>query len=327
MTRRLGAAKDDPEGPQGSLPDAFPGNPTTSPSLALPDLGAVVRLALPLLTGLALAVPSLAALALALAAVAFFLAGKPVAFLLGTSRKRGTGRPLKGLKTSAALLLGVGLGSASVGVWLGGSAIWPELAFPLAAASLLVLVALLDGGVTLKAELLEATALATLLLPLAAASGANPLRALLAAAVWWLSFVLGTLEVRAIKTRLHGHAKDHRALRGSLLAATLTLATALWLALGQASPVLKEWARRAAEVAEAGGGAALTAEGGVLATGGATLAGEALRMLPPAGAALLPPALAVLAIALLRVHPRHLNRVKWTLMGANALTLVLILQG
>jgi hypothetical protein len=183
MNRRLGGAKDDPEDPQTNLPDPFPRNPTTSPSLVLPDLGEVVRLALPLLTGLALTGPSLAALALALAAVAFFLAGKPVASLLETSRKRGAGRPSTGVKTSASFLLGEGLGSGSVGVWLGGAAIWPELALPLAAASLLVLVAPLDRGGALRAELLEATALTTLVLPLAAASGANPARALLATGV------------------------------------------------------------------------------------------------------------------------------------------------
>ena len=38
-------------------------------------------------------------------------------------------------------------------------------------------------------------------------------------------------------------------------------------------------------------------------------------------------ALAIFFLSLSRVHPRHLKRVGWTLVGANTLTLVLLLQG
>ncbi|MDX1675686.1 MAG: hypothetical protein R3314_12900, partial [Longimicrobiales bacterium] len=41
--------------------------------------------------------------------------------------------------------------------------------------------------------------------------------------------------------------------------------------------------------------------------------------------AVLPPALAVIALGVVRPHPRHLKRVGWTMVAANALTLVLLL--
>lgn len=46
----------------------------------------------------------------------------------------------------------------------------------------------------------------------------------------------------------------------------------------------------------------------------------------PVGLALLPAALFVLVVALLRVHPRKLRVVGWSVVGANALTLLLLLM-
>jgi hypothetical protein len=41
--------------------------------------------------------------------------------------------------------------------------------------------------------------------------------------------------------------------------------------------------------------------------------------------ATVPPALGVVCFEFLRVHPKHLKRVGWTLVGANTLTLILLL--
>lgn len=90
----------------------------------------------------------------------------------------------------------------------------------MAAAALLIPTALLGKQKTLPGELLVVTAFATLLLPVAAASGVHPLKAGLAAAVWWLSFGLGTLEVHAIKARFKESARQQWTLVG---ANTLTL--------------------------------------------------------------------------------------------------------
>jgi hypothetical protein len=282
-------------------------------SLLPREHGAYAQLAFPVLTGLSLSAPSLAAAALALAAVAFFLANEPVAVLLGTRGKRLKEALGRRAKIQGALLLGLGTGLGAVGIWSGGTAIWPEIAYPLAAATLLIPTVLLGRQKTIFGELLVVTAFATLLLPLAAASGVDPLRAGLAAAVWGLSFGLGTLEVHAIKARLKRSAAEQWTRWGSPLAAGLTVATALWLALGQAGPLLREWHQGRS--------------GGALAGGGLAWMEGAMHLLPPAAAALLPPALAVLALSFIRVHPRHLKRVGWTLVGANLLTLLLLLQG
>jgi hypothetical protein len=55
---------------------------------------------------------------------------------------------------------------------------------------------------TLGAELVVAVALATMILPIGLAGRMAPARALQAAAVWAVSFVLATLAVHAIKARV-----------------------------------------------------------------------------------------------------------------------------
>lgn len=41
--------------------------------------------------------------------------------------------------------------------------------------------------------------------------------------------------------------------------------------------------------------------------------------------ALLPPAVGILGLSFIRVHPRHLKRVGWTLVGANTIALILLI--
>ncbi len=60
----------------------------------------------------------------------------------------------------------------------------------------------------------------------------------------------------------------------------------------------------------------------LLCLGGAGAASGSLRW---GALALLPPSLAVALLSALRVHPRNLKRVGWTLVGANTLTLSVIL--
>jgi len=64
----------------------------------------------------------------------------------------------------------------------------------------------------------------------------------------------------------------------------------------------------------------------VLVAGG--LLGPVVGSLPTTiGLAVLPTALVVLAAGALRTHPRRLKRVGWSLVGANAVTLTLVLVG
>jgi hypothetical protein len=62
----------------------------------------------------------------------------------------------------------------------------------------------------------------------------------------------------------------------------------------------------------------------LLAGLGAAVAGPVAVL---AGVAVVPGALLALAVAALRVHPRRLKRVGWSLAAANVVTLVLLLAG
>lgn len=259
---------------------------TTTARLLPKEHGAYAQLGFPLTTGLALGGPSLPAIVLGTAAVVLFLANEPVAVLLGIRGKRLKEQQADVARRRAGLLLGSGGVLGVTGLALGWPAIWPGVLLPALAGLLLVPVVLVGKQKSLPGEILVLTAFSTLVLPLAAASGADPLRAGLATGVWWTSFALATLEVHAIKVRIKKRSRYGWTRWVSPLAAAAVLAAALWATLGQGGP-----------------------------------------QVAPAAAALLPPALAILVISLLRVHPRHLKKVGWTLVGANALTLVLLLQG
>lgn len=256
-------------------------------SLLPKEHGAYAQLAFPLVTGMALAMPTLSTLLLGAAGVAFFLANEPAAILLGgrgvrLKKKEGARARLRGESLSA---VGVVLGV--LGVVTGWPAIWPSVLLPFLAFLFLVPGVLIGRQKTLPGEFLVITAFTTLILPMAAASGVDPTRAASASFVWWVAFVLATLEVRAIKARHKGAALTPWTRWGPQLASGGAAAVAILLALGQG--------------------------------GAPELAGPA--------AAVLPPVLATFILSLFRVHPKHLKRVGWSLVGANALALVLLLQG
>lgn len=256
-------------------------------SLFPKEHGAYAQLAFPLVTGMALAMPTPSTISLGAAGVAFFLANEPAAVLLGgrgvrLKKREGTRARLRGESLSAVgVVLGVG------GVVTGWPAIWPSVLLPFFASLLLVPGILLGRQKTLPGEFLVITAFTTLILPMAAASGVDPIRAALASTVWWVSFGLATLEVRAIKARHKGTARTAWTGWGSRLTSGAVAVGAIFLALGQG--------------------------------GFPELSGPS--------AALLPPVLATFILSLFRVHPKHLKRVGWILVAANSLTLVLLLQG
>ena len=180
----------------------------------------------------------------------------------------------------------------------GWPAVWPWIMLPLSAGLLLVPTVLTGRQKTLPGEFLVITAFTTLILPMSAASGVDPTRAALASAVdptraalasavWWVSFGLGTLKVRAIKARHKGKAGSEWTQWVPQLTSGMAVAGVVFLALGM---------------------------GGYPVAAG------------PA-AALLPPVLATFVLSLFRVHPKYLKRVGWILVAANSLTLVLLLQG
>jgi hypothetical protein len=284
----------------------------TTPSLLPREHGAYAQLAFPLITGLVLAGLSPTSLALGGAAVCLFLANEPLAILLGVRGRRLQDQAGGRARIRARTLLAAGCILGATGMILGWPEVWPWVLFPALAGLLLVPLALAGRQKSLSGEILALTAFSTLVLPLGVPSGVDPLRAALATGVWWISFALGTLEVHAIKARIKVTARHRWTIWGAPVAAGTTMTGALWLALGQAGPVLQEWASGSGD---AGMGLA-----------DPSWVSELVRLLPPNGAALLPPAVAIFLLSLLREHPRHLKRVGWTLVAVNVLTLVLLLQ-
>jgi hypothetical protein len=256
-------------------------------SLLPREHGAYAQLAFPLVTGLALALPSLSTLAFGASAAAFFLANESAVILLGARGKRLQERDGPRAKVWGGILLGAGGTLGAVGLSAGWPAVWPWVLFPFFSSLLLVPVVLMGREKTLLGELLVITSFATLILPMAAASGVDPTRGALASAVWWLSFGLGTIEVRAIKARHKGTGRIGWTGWVPQITSGAVVVGAAYLALGQ-------------------GGYPL-------------LAGPA--------AALLLPALAIFSLSLFRVHPKRLKRVGWSLVAANSLALLLLLQG
>jgi hypothetical protein len=280
--------------------------PTTS-SLLPREHGVYAELIFPLVTGLAVAAPSLPALALASAAVALFLAHEPVAVLLGARGGRLKEQLERRAKKRGLLLIGAGVLLGGAGVLGAGATIWPALLFPALAGALLIPLVISGRHKSVAGELLVVTTFSTLCLPLAAASGTDPTRIVPGVLVWWLSFALGTLEVHAIKARHKATERSGWTRWGSPLATSLTLVAVvgvLWV-------------------------------GGTEIPNASTAAGPTLRpgevQLParfaPAAWALLVPAAVLLTLSVIRVHPRHLKRVGWTLVVANSLALIILLAG
>lgn len=280
--------------------------PTTS-SLLPREHGVYAELVFPLATGLAVTAPSLPALALAFAAVALFLAHEPVAVLLGARGGRLKDQLGRKARSRSLLLIGAGVLLGGAGVAGAGATIWPVLLFPALAGALLVPMVISGRHKSVAGELLVVTTLSTLCLPLAAASGASPGRVMPRVLVWWLSFALGTLEVHAIKARHKATGRSGWTRWGSPLATSLTLTILvgiLWVG--------------ATEIPQLS-----TASGPTPLTGWLHL----LARFAPAAWALLVPVAVLLVLSVIRVHPRRLKRVGWTLVAANSVALIILLGG
>ncbi|MGD8361430.1 MAG: YwiC-like family protein [Gemmatimonadota bacterium] len=276
------------------------------PTLLPKEHGAYAELAFPLVTGLAAAPPSFPALALASAAVAFFLANEPIAVLLGARGQRLKKQVGPRARRRGFLLMGTGIALGGGGIVGAGASIWPALLCPLLSAALLIPMVLARRHKSVSGELLVVTAFSTFVLPLAAASGVAPIRMIPAAAVWWMSFALGTLEVHAIKARHRTRGRSDWTRWGSPLASGLAVAIclgALWR-----------------------GPFGIPGATGLSVTGAGSGGDGALLALAPSARALLAPAAALLVLSLIRVHPRHLKRVGWTLVAANSLALIILLR-
>lgn len=285
------------------------------PTLLPKEHGAYAELAFPLVTGLALGGrPSLSAFALGSAAVAFFLAHEPLAILLGARGKRLRDQLGERARKRGAALLGAGIGLGVVGILGAGVSVWPAILGPVVAGSLLVPMVVAGRHKSVVGELLVVTAFTTLILPVGAASGADAGRAMAGMGMWWVSFGLGTLEVHAIKARHKDTGRSAWTRWASPMASGLTVLCALAAGLGSVG-----------FPGDAGSRAGTDLQFLVAMGGGLDRVSAAVPYLGRSAMALLSPALAILILSLARIHPRHLKRVGWTLVGANSLALLVLL--
>lgn len=252
-------------------------------SLLPREHGAYAELAFPLATGLALVPPHLASVALAVSAILIFLGHEPLAILLGARGNRLRRQQGARAKVAAIVLFGAGALIGGFGVLAAWPRVWPSILYPMGILLALVPLLLRRREKTLAGELLVVAVFASVVFPLGAASFADPERVISAAALWWASFSLGTLEVHAIKAR---HRKRQR----------------------------NQWTRWGSPLA--------SAVAALLCCGLVIFSGDPYRW---AALALLPPAVAIVVLATLRLSPRHLKRAGWTLVAANAAALFILL--
>jgi hypothetical protein len=210
---------------------------TPGTSLLPREHGAYAELAFPLLTALTIAQPTVAGAAFALSAVAWFLAHEPLAV---TMRMRGA-RVLaeSGDRARRRVLALAALGASAGTLALAAApaaARWAAV-IPLGAVVLLVPAYVLRRHKTLSAEALVVLAFAGMVLPVSIAAGVEWRTGLIVAGVWFVSLMLGTLAVHALKDR-HKHGRD----AGSLPRLSPALGgVSAAVALGVAAKGLMPW--------------------------------------------------------------------------------------
>ena len=206
-------------------------------SLLPREHGAYAEVAFPLLTGLTLAKPSLAALCIVLSVISFFLIHEPVAVLIGV---RGTrAKELWGARarkrTAWLVMVGVGTGTAAMVT----STTDRRLAalVPLG-AGVLLLPAFLSGRLkTLTSEILVIAALSATVLPMAVSSGVGWSRAWIASSVWFVTFLIGTLAVHAIKAKTNKRDGTKWAITATPALGAVTVAVGLFAAAAERLPL------------------------------------------------------------------------------------------
>lgn len=183
------------------------------------------------------------------------------------------------------------------GILIGSTPCWQAVVVAGAGVGILAMAGTFRPAGLLR-DILSLTAAAALVLPPQIASGAGVVPAIPALVAWWLTFLVGTLVVHAVKRRLE---------------------VPVWqVSSGGAVRPTSGGLRWAAPAVSAG--VLLAALMGALGAGGSPgWAGPA--------AALVLPSAAGLALSIPRVHPRYLHRIGWTLVVVEALTLVLLVQG
>ncbi len=202
--------------------------------------GAWGQLAMPLLTAFALGRPTASGLALAAAVVLAFLAHEPAIVLLGQRGRRA--RDEDGARALRWLLVTGALGAiaGAAGIALAPPLARLALAVPALLGVAIVALVLARREKTVAGETAVAAALASSGAAVALAGGAEPARAVAAAAAWTLGFVAATLAVQVILVRVRSKgARDPGRLHAALAALLVAAGVALSLA---GLPAVLAWA-------------------------------------------------------------------------------------
>jgi hypothetical protein len=174
----------------------------TRRGLLLPrEHGAYAEIAFPVLTGLTLGHPTAVSICLAVSATAFFVLYEPLAVLTGVRGRRVKEQWGGQAKERVPLLAILGIVAGTVALTSADAELRLAALAPLGAGGAL-LPAFLSGKLkTLATEILVIAALSGVVLPMAISNGVAWPLAWAASAVWFVTFLLGTLAVHAIKAR------------------------------------------------------------------------------------------------------------------------------
>src|SRR5262245_9144128 len=202
--------------------------------------GAYGQLLLPLTTAMAIGRPSLTAVALAVAACAAFVAHEPVLVLLGRRgermKRQERRRAIRWLVASASI---AAVSGALGAVMLSAAVRW-TLLVPVALAAVGAQRIVSGRERSASGEIVAASALASVSLPVAVASGATVDAACACASAFGAGFIAATTSVRAIIRRAHGDTDaDHGAAVGTIAG---TIAGMVVLAVGRVVLPAALWA-------------------------------------------------------------------------------------
>ena len=192
--------------------------------------GAYAELGFPLLSGLLLGSPGAASWLFVAAALLLFVANEPVVILLGGRGRRLQEDLCAPARRQLAILGLLGGAAGLAALWLAPPDARLLALVPAAFAAGLVPVILGKRLKSLAGEVLAAAAFSAMHLPVAAAGGATGVLLWGPAAMWFVTTVVATLSVHAIKARVTGAAPwaVPAAVWGALLGLVAAVATAVW---------------------------------------------------------------------------------------------------
>ncbi len=186
--------------------------------------GAYAELLFPLATGLSLGHPTVPSYCFAFAAVVFFFLHEPVAIIIGVRGER-----LRESWTRRAAMWIVFLASSGTvagSIAMVSASLEGRLAalVPLACSGILVPAFVTGRLKGLVPETLVIAALSSIVVPVAVSGGVAWTLAWLACGVWFVSFLLGTVAVHAIKAKHKPATRSHWTIVAAPLLGLLTVA-------------------------------------------------------------------------------------------------------